>query len=309
MSNYSLNKFVREAKPTDNLVTIYNINGLPTYTVNPLSITRVLVQNNLVVLTTNKNVVINLDFTDNNEARLALVELQRQFDIIRKRITTQAQAQAQAVEIVQSGTDFTQIYNQIIYGTQSGGTQSGGTQSSIESRIVDLVKMISQSMNTLQQNIGITDAGPDFISMYDIKKLEYNPILSTYSTTDSLTQRIKTLTEHIAQDIYTLNQKQEKISNSFNPVNTFSGNEPVDILNLTFNELSEGPVTILINGIYLKPSNSIQNIAFFSNDGMQTATDYIQEGSILYINPNKLGYDIDENDTITIEYLTRNILF
>jgi hypothetical protein len=314
MSNYSLNKFVREAKPTDNLVTIYDNNGLPAYTVNPLSMNKVLVQKNLVVLTTNKNIVINLDFVDNNEARLALVEIQRQFDIIKRRISSQAEAKAKAIEIVQTGTNFTQVFNQIVYGTQSSGTQSGTqslpNQGTIESRIVDLVKIISQNINNLQQNIGV-DYGPDFINMYESKKNEYDTILATYSTADSLTQRITTLTKYIAQDIYkSVNQNQEKVSDSFNPISHFSENDNIaqDVLNCTFTDESEGPVTILINGVYLKVNNSTQSIAFFSNDNLLTATDYMQDGSILYINTNKLGYDLDENDIITIEYLTKNIL-
>ena len=196
MSTYKLETFVREAKPTDNLVTIYDNKGLPTYTVNPLSITRVLVQKNFVKLTTNKNVLINLDFVDDREARLALVELQKQFDIIKRRIMSEADAKAKAVEIVQSGTDFTQLYDEIISsGTQSGGTQSGGTQSgvtqnTIESRIINLVRNISQDINVINQNVNKIDTGPDFIELYESKKTVYNPTPATYSTENSLTEKI-----------------------------------------------------------------------------------------------------------------------
>ena len=186
MSTYKLETFVREAKPTDNLVTIYDNKGLPTYTVNPLSITRVLVQKNFVKLTTNKNVLINLDFDDDREARLALVELQKQFDIIKRRIMSEADAKAKAVEIVQTGTDFTQLYDEII----SSGTQSGGTQNTIESRIINLVRNISQDINVINQSVNKIDTGPDFIELYESKKTVYNPTPATYSTENSLTEKI-----------------------------------------------------------------------------------------------------------------------
>jgi hypothetical protein len=323
MSTYKLETFVREAKPTDNLVTIYDNKGLPTYTVNPLSITRILVQKNFVKLTTNKNVLINLDFDDDREARLALVELQKQFDIIKRRIMSEADAKAQAVEIVQTGTDFTQLYDQIISGesggtqsggTQSGGTQSGGTQSvvnqnTIESRIINLVKNISQDINVINQSVNKIDTGPDFIQLYESKKIEYNPTPATYSNDNSLTEKIGSLVQYIAQDFYkAINKKQEKISEGFEPIGFFGciENEPRNILGITFSKESEGPANITINGVGLKLGTTTQSCAFFSNDNLKTATNVVNEGSILYINPYKLEYDIDNNDTIFVEYLSKS---
>ena len=306
MSTYKLETFVREAKPTDNLVTIYDNKGLPTYTVNPLSITRVLVQKNFVKLTTNKNVLINLDFVDDREARLALVELQKQFDIIKRRIISQADAKAQAVEIVQSGTDFTQLYDEII----SGGTQSGGTQNTIESRIINLVRNISQDINVINQNVNKIDTGPDFIELYETNKMYYNPIIATYSNDNSLTERIGFLVQYISQDFYkVINKKQEKISESFKPTGVFNHlvDEPKDILSVVFDRSSVGPANITINGVALRLGTTTQSCAFFSNDGLITATNIVKEDSVLYINPYKLEYDVDDNDTIFVEYLSENI--
>jgi hypothetical protein len=321
MSTYKLETFVREAKPTDNLVTIYDNKGLPTYTVNPLSITRVLVQKNVVKLTTNKNVLINLDFVDDREARLALVELQKQFDIIKRRIISEADEKAKAVEIVQTGTDFTQLYDEIISsgtqsgGTQSGGTQSGGTQSgvtqnTIESRIINLVRNISQDINVINQNVNKIDTGPDFIELYESKKTGYNPTPATYSNDNSLTEKIGSLVQYIAQDFYkSMNKKQEKISESFNPTGVFSHlvNESKDIIGIVFNRCSVGPANISINGVSLRLGTTTQSCAFFSNDGLITATNMIKEGSVLYINPYKLEYDLDDSDIIFVEYLSENI--
>ena len=307
MSTYKLETFVREAKPTDNLVTIYDNKGLPTYTVNPLSITRILVQKNFVKLTTNKNVLINLDFVDDREARLALVELQKQFDIIKRRIISQADAKAQAVEIVQTGTDFTQLYDEII----SGGTQSGGTQNTIESRIINLVRNISQDINVINQNVNKIDTGPDFIQLYESKKTGYNPTPATYSNDNSLTEKISSLVQYIAQDFYkAMNKKQEKISEGYDPIRTFLSdveNTPQDILGIVFTKESEGPASITINGVNLRLGNTTQSTAFFSNDNLQTATNTVDKGSILYINPYQLGYDIDDNDVIGLEYIGRSI--
>jgi len=316
MSTYKLETFVREAKPTDNLVTIYDNKGLPTYTVNPLSITRILVQKNFVKLTTNKNVLINLDFVDDREARLALVELQKQFDIIKRRIMSEADAKAQAVEIVQTGTDFTQLYDEIISsgtqsgGTQSGGTQSGGTQNTIESRIINLVRNISQDINVINKSVNNIDTGPDFIELYETNKMYYNPIIATYSNDNSLTERIGFLVQYISQDFYkVINKKQEKISESFKPTGVFSHlvNESKDIIGIVFNRCSVGTANISINGVSLRLGTTTQSCAFFSNDGLITATNMIKEGSVLYINPYKLEYDVDDNDTIFVEYLSENI--
>lgn len=310
MSTYKLETFVREAKPTDNLVTIYNNKGVPTYTVNPLSITRVLVQNNLVRLTTNKNVFINLDFIDNNESRLALVELQKQFDIIKSRVAKEAEEKAKAVEIVQTGTDFTQLYDDLL----SGGTQSGGTQSlgnTIEARIINLVKNISQDITNISQNVDKIDTGPDFIQLYESKKTDYNPTPATYSTNDSLTEKISSLVQYIAQDFYkAMNKKQEKILEAHDPIRTFLSDvekTPQDILGIVFTKESEGPASITINGVNLRLGTTTQSTAFFSNDNLQTATNTVDKGAILYINPYQLGYDIDDNDVIGIFYMGRSI--
>lgn len=265
MSNYKLENFVREAKSTDNLVTIYKSNDLPAYTVNPLSVIRTLVQNNIVKITTNKDVYINLDFSDNAEARLALVELQRQFDIIRKRYTEKAVKQEKAVDQVSSATDFNQIYDDFTLGlTQSGGTSSGtssATASNIDNRIINFVRNVGQDI------------------------LNINTQLSQLTS-----------------------KKQERVVEKYNPIGNFiEDNYPQNIIGITFGKESEGPASLTINGVGLHLGNSTQSIAFLSNDNLQTATSSVIEGSVLYINTSLLGYEIDTNDVIGIEYISRTI--
>ncbi len=317
MSKYKLENFVRTAKPTDNLVTIYNSDGDPAYTINPLSITRNLVQNNLIKLTTNKNILINLDFSDNREARLSLVELQKQFDIIKGRITKEAEEKTKAVEIVQIGTDFTQLYDQMVSGTQSG-TQSGGTQSgnqsgtqsgtTIDARIINLVWNISQDMKKARDWSDKIDRGPDFIQLYEDKKTSYDSNSATYSSDDSITEKVSSLVQYIAQDFYkSINKKQERIIESYTPVGIFTEDKfyPQNILDTIFNRESEGIVSIKINGIDLKLGTSTQSVVFFSDDNLETATDIINNGSVLYINTGLLGYHLDDSDIISVEYLSR----
>lgn len=263
MSNYKLENFVREAKSTDNLVTIYKSNDLAAFTINPLSVIRTLVQNNIVKITTNKDVYINLDFTDNNEARLALVELQRQFDIIRKRATEKAVKQEKAVEQVSSATDFNQIYDDFTLGlTQSGGTSSGtssATASNIDNRIINFVRNVGQDI------------------------LSINKQLSELTT-----------------------KKQERIVEKYKPITKFiENNYPQDIIGITFEKESEGPASLTINGIGLYLGDSTQSTAFLSNDNLQTATSSVTKGSVLYINTSLLGYEIDTNDVIGIEYISK----
>jgi len=101
---------------------------------------------------------------------------------------------------------------------------------------------------------------------------------------------------------------KETIVSSHNVTGTFlkSITIPQDVLGVTFSIPSDGVPFIFINGVYLKPdSSTLSAIAYFSTDGGTTGSDKIEVGSALYINVNKLGYDLDNNDVITIQYLSK----
>lgn len=81
--NYSVNKFLKPLAETDRNVQIWNNAGIIKFTVNPFSVSRTNVHNNLVHINLKYNKVIPLDFSTSTEAREALEKLQWQLDILR----------------------------------------------------------------------------------------------------------------------------------------------------------------------------------------------------------------------------------
>ena len=84
-------------------------------------------------------------------------------------------------------------------------------------------------------------------------------------------------------------------------------NSPQDVLGgYTFSTASDGIPQIFINGAYVKPvSATVSTGAYFSTNGGSVGTFTVEVGSVLYLNPNILGYRIDTGDVITVNYLTR----
>lgn len=84
--NFSLDRFLKPLTDSDRNVQIYNNSGVVQYTINPFSVTRLNVSNNLLKINLKYNKVHSLDFRTTNEAKAALVKLQEQLDILRKRV-------------------------------------------------------------------------------------------------------------------------------------------------------------------------------------------------------------------------------
>lgn len=84
--NFSLDKFLRPLADSDRSVQIYNVSDIVKYTINPFSVTRLNISNNLLNVNLKYNKVISLDFRTTNEAKAALIKFQEQLDLLRKKV-------------------------------------------------------------------------------------------------------------------------------------------------------------------------------------------------------------------------------
>ena len=160
MANYKKGYFVIPVSPEDLVVKIKDKFGDIRYSINPMNVSILYVSNNLINVKTGNN-LIKLDFANNDEAKIAITELQRQIDIIKGRVTKEVAKKEELIEQLDTtGMDFTSIY-------ESGATASGGTASSnlLESRISQLVQTIKKDIYDLKNNAS------DFV------KLNMNPDL------------------------------------------------------------------------------------------------------------------------------------
>jgi hypothetical protein len=101
---------------------------------------------------------------------------------------------------------------------------------------------------------------------------------------------------------------QENIAIMNVPTGTFPKNInlPQNVLGYTFSIPSDGIAQIFINGAFVLPTTAtLSAAAYFSTDNGASGTITVENGSVLYINPNVLDYTIDNTDVITVHYLTR----
>jgi len=84
--NFSLDIFLRPLTEQDRSVQIYNNDNVIKFTINPFSVTRINVSNNLIQINIKYNKVISLDFSSHNEAKNALSKLQTQLDYLRRNV-------------------------------------------------------------------------------------------------------------------------------------------------------------------------------------------------------------------------------
>lgn len=264
--SYSLDKFIRPLIETDKIVTIYNNLNKPTYTINPISVSRVYASGNLLKINlTKNNTIIVLDFSDNQEAKQALLRLQSQFNLIKNRLIVEDKAKETAINQVQDSLDFSSLYQSIVTGsTFSGPTYSGGSGTAS----------------------GGTASG------------------GTASVSNTIEQRLFSLVQKIGTDVVSINNRNlQRVNSSYSPINNFSDELNVhnDVIGLEFDFDSIGDVNIYINSVLLLPGDSSDSIAYFSQNGLIKST--IFKGSRLYINANLLGYKLEPSDTISIEYL------
>ena len=160
MANYKKGYFVIPVSPEDLVVKIKDKFGDIRYSINPMNVSILYVSNNLINVKTGNN-LIKLDFANNDEAKIAITELQRQIDIIKGRVTKEVAKKEELInQLDTAGMDFTSIY-------ESGATASGGTASNnvLESRISQLVQTIKKDIYDLKNNAS------DFV------KLNMNPDL------------------------------------------------------------------------------------------------------------------------------------
>jgi hypothetical protein len=143
--------------------------------------------------------------------------------------------------------------------------------------------------------------GVDFVSIYNTSKTGGDVVSPTASF---LEQRITGLVKSISNDIVKVTNV-ETIKLKISPISLFSeeNNQHYDILNYTFLLDSSSKVNVYINGVYLEVGSTINDIAYFSKNGIKS--DHILSGSKLWINPYLLGYDIDTGDIISVSYLKK----
>lgn len=302
---YSLERFIKPVVETDKIVTIYNNLNIPTYSINPFSVLRVYVTDNLLKVTVNKLSVIILDFKTNDEAKKALYNLQAQFDYIKRKAIKETQIKEEAISQVTSSVDFNQIYNNVSNGGTYSPTSSATSSNTIEQKLITFVQTLGQDISVVNNNIL---SGTDFLQLYSDTK-SGGTSSATSSSVENLDSRLKNFINSISQDIYTLNNKtQVRINQSFNPVSLFSQdiNEPKDILDFSFEFKSLGMINVYINGVSTTIGDSSSSTIFFSDNSLTDITKSFQNklsGYRLFINPYLLGYDIDPTDIISVEYL------
>ena len=72
--NFSLNTFLKPLTSTDLLIRIYNTNGTLYNSINPFSILRTYVSNNLLNINLNRNQILTLSFDTEDNAKKALAK-------------------------------------------------------------------------------------------------------------------------------------------------------------------------------------------------------------------------------------------
>lgn len=112
--NFSLDKFLRPLSDTDRSIQIYSVQDILKYTINPFSVTRTNVSNNLVNVNLKYNKVISLDFRTHNEAKAALIKLQEQLDTLRKKVPYAIDKQ------IQNYVNFNDENNPLLSGSPKG---------------------------------------------------------------------------------------------------------------------------------------------------------------------------------------------
>lgn len=225
--SYSLDRFIKPLIETDKIVNIYNNLNKPTYTINPVSVSRVYASGNLLKINlTKNNTVIILDFSDNSEAKQALLRLQSQFNLIKNRLMSEDKAKEIAISQVQDSLDLSSLYQSVVTGgTFSGPTYSGGSGTASGTASGVSSNTIEQRLFSFVQKIGNDVAT---INSKNIKK-----IISSYSPIDNF----------------------EEDLNSHN-----------DVIGVEFDFDSQGNVNIYINSVLLLPGEELDSIAYFGKD-------------------------------------------
>lgn len=83
--NFTIDTFLRPLTANETKLRIYTPSGILFNAVDPLSIIRTYVSNNLVKINLNKSQILTLSFSSNDEARAALEKSQAQIDILKQK--------------------------------------------------------------------------------------------------------------------------------------------------------------------------------------------------------------------------------
>jgi hypothetical protein len=81
---YSFNRFLKTINESDETIKIYDDRNYPIHTINPFSVLRAYVTNNHLSVVLTGNIIIVLDFTNNDEASAGLEKLQSYIDRIKE---------------------------------------------------------------------------------------------------------------------------------------------------------------------------------------------------------------------------------
>lgn len=81
---YSWDKFIRPLGSTDTNIQIMDNDGVVTNTINPFTVINLYIKNNLLVISLKSQRIINIPFSSNNEAKLALPRIKQLIDTLQK---------------------------------------------------------------------------------------------------------------------------------------------------------------------------------------------------------------------------------
>lgn len=84
--SFSIDSFLRPLADTDKNIHIYGTDNIIKYTINPFSITRTNISNNLIKVNLKYNKVLSIDFRTSNEAKAGLIKLQVHLDVLRNKV-------------------------------------------------------------------------------------------------------------------------------------------------------------------------------------------------------------------------------
>jgi len=146
MSNYKIKYFVIPVSIGDHFINIRDNRGEIRHTIDPESITIMFIKLNTINIRTKLNSVIVLDFTSEAEAKLALLELQQQIDIINNKHEADEEKENELIEKIDKGIDFLSIYqSEKLTGTHS----TTHSELDIDERLELLIAQVADDVTAL----------------------------------------------------------------------------------------------------------------------------------------------------------------
>jgi hypothetical protein len=178
MANYKEGYFVIPVGSSDVTVKVKDKFGNIRHSINPLQVTVMFVKVNTInVRTKSSDSVILLDFDNNQNAKIGLVELRTEMDKILNRVNKIEKEKENTFEQLQSGVDFTSLY-------QSGTVSATASDVKIEDRLTNFISQLRNDFLGLknQEKIKVT-LNPQ--NTFDESLNSYSDILDYVFTNDS----------------------------------------------------------------------------------------------------------------------------